>query len=107
MNHKKKILLIGFIFMVVFTPYPQQVSDINQAAPIKLTVQAATNPIMQEYYVSPSGFDSDSGNQTHPFLTIEKAQNMTRLNISQGMTGDVIVNLAGGEYYLDSPYSFL
>ncbi len=65
----------------------------------------ATDPIMQEFFVSPSGNDSNSGNQSYPFLTITRAQQAVR-NLTATMTGDIIITLAGGMYQLTAGLMF-
>jgi len=57
------------------------------------------------FYVSPNnGSDSNSGTLTQPFATIQKARDAVR-SINGSMTGDIIVYLRGGNYYLDSTIS--
>lgn len=49
------------------------------------------------FYVSPSGNDSNSGTQSAPFKTIEKARDTVR-TINSSMTGDIYVYLMDGTY---------
>lgn len=67
------------------------------AANLPMVAQAAT---YQQFYVSPSGSDSNDGTQSKPFKTLQKAQEAVR-NINTNMTGDIYVNIAEGTYYLD------
>lgn len=53
------------------------------------------------FYVSPSGNDSNSGTQSAPFKTIEKARDTVR-TINSSMTGDIYVYLMDGTYALSS-----
>ncbi len=53
------------------------------------------------YYVSTTGDDDDPGTFAEPFLTIEHARDVVQ-TINSDMTGDIIVNLRGGTYTLDS-----
>lgn len=57
------------------------------------------------YYVSPTGSDSNPGTQSQPFATVTKARDVIR-TINGNMTGDIIVYLRGGKYYLNSPITF-
>jgi parallel beta-helix repeat protein len=65
-------------------------------------VQAA---VQATYYVSPSGNDSNPGTLSQPFKTITKARNVVR-TINNSMTGDIIVNLRAGDYFIDSTVVF-
>jgi hypothetical protein len=56
------------------------------------------------FYVDPvHGNDSSSQG---PFQTLERAKNVVRNQISQGMSGDIIVYLREGTYRLSSPLVF-
>jgi len=57
------------------------------------------------YYVSPSGNDSNPGTLASPFKTIGKARNVVRTK-NGNMTGDIIVYLRAGDYYLDNTLTF-
>jgi hypothetical protein len=59
----------------------------------------------REFYVSPSGADSNPGSQARPFLTLAHARDAVR-QINGGMQGDIIVNLRGGVYPVQSPIDF-
>ncbi|MDY3928072.1 MAG: hypothetical protein SOZ34_01775 [Clostridia bacterium] len=66
---------------------------------------AARSSAYKEFFVSGSGDDSNSGDAAHPFKTIKAAQNAVR-SVNSGMTGDIIVNIAEGTYYLDEMLDF-
>ena len=57
------------------------------------------------YHVSPSGSDSNSGTESEPFATIEKARDAVR-SANHAMTGDIIVLLRGGTYRTEKPIIF-
>ena len=57
------------------------------------------------FYVDPDVSTSGDGSEFAPFMTIPEAQEAVR-NINSSMTGDIIVNLKGGRYYLDSTLEF-
>jgi hypothetical protein len=50
------------------------------------------------YYISPNGNDSNAGSKEHSFLTFPRAQQAVRESIADGMAGDVMVYLYGGDY---------
>ena len=53
-----------------------------------------------ELYVAPNGADTNPGTAQQPFRTLHRAQQAVR-GQTEAMTGDIIVNLAPGEYQLD------
>ncbi|MBW8863875.1 MAG: carbohydrate-binding protein, partial [Verrucomicrobia bacterium] len=59
----------------------------------------------REYYVSPAGDDTNPGTKSKPFKTLAHARDMVRV-VNQGMTGDIVVNLRGGEYPVTAPVEF-
>ena len=63
------------------------------------------NPVMAELYVSTQGDDEADGSKNAPFKTIERAQEEVR-KLNQDMTGDIVVNIAGGEYVLSETLCF-
>ncbi|TDE11144.1 right-handed parallel beta-helix repeat-containing protein [Jiangella asiatica] len=56
-----------------------------------------------QVYVSPDGDDAGTGSADQPFQSLERARDAVRELIAGGMTGDVVVRLGGGTYYLDEP----
>lgn len=58
-----------------------------------------------ELHVAPSGADTGPGTAEQPFRTLHRAQEAVRRAI-QGMEGDIIVNLAPGDYRLDRTLQF-
>lgn len=65
-------------------------------------VHAATQ---QTFYVSTTGSDTNAGTFAAPFLTITKARDVVRTN-NGNMSGDIIVKIRGGNYYLSTPITF-
>ena len=65
----------------------------------------AYDNIYKEFYVSKSGSDSADGSKNSPFLTLNKAK-QAAAEISENMTGDIIINIAGGEYFLPETENF-
>ena len=63
------------------------------------------NKTYKEFYVSTKGNDADSGTKEKPFATIGKAKEAASA-ISDGMTGDIIVNIEPGTYFLDKTETF-
>jgi len=56
-------------------------------------------------YLSPDGDDQAAGTRSAPFRTLHRAQEAAR-SLTAGMTGDVVVNLASGDYRLDRTLGF-
>src|SRR3954471_13727448 len=68
------------------------------------SAQAAPAPV--DFYVSPTGSDSNAGTTAAaPFKTLAKAQSAVRA-VDQASSGAVTVNLAGGDYRLTKPLGF-
>ncbi len=65
----------------------------------------AFNNIYKEFYVSTKGNDANDGSENSPFATLGKAK-QAAAEISDSMTGDIIINIAGGEYALSETESF-
>lgn len=66
-------------------------------------VQASTQAT---YYVSVTGSDSNNGTSpSSPFATVEKARDVIR-TINSSMTGDIIVYVMAGDYYLNDTITF-
>jgi len=83
------ILRIIFLLAVIAPVFPAQV---------RATVQA-------NFYVAPNGSDLNPGTQALPFATLAKARDTVRAN-NASMTGDIVVNIASGSYYVDSTIAF-
>lgn len=75
---------------------------------------SAINPILLptvmagaqvNYYVSPTGSDSNSGTISEPFQTVTKARDVVR-TINSNMTGDIHVYLRGGTYNITDTITF-
>ncbi|MCB9758008.1 MAG: right-handed parallel beta-helix repeat-containing protein [Candidatus Omnitrophica bacterium] len=64
-----------------------------------------TRPIQMTYFVSPVGDDANSGTMDAPFKTVEKARNVVR-GVNKSMTGDIVVNIRKGIYYLNGSALF-
>ncbi|WP_314584846.1 carbohydrate-binding protein [Paenibacillus terrigena] len=67
---------------------------------------AVSDNIQTKFFVSPSGSDTNDGSADHPFATLQAARDAVRLINSQ-MTGDIIVYIASGDYYVNNPISFV
>lgn len=57
---------------------------------------------MMVYYVAPNGNDDNPGTKTKPFATISRARDAARA-INQQMTGEIMVMIRQGDYYLTEP----
>ncbi|MDX9882120.1 MAG: hypothetical protein RBS73_08625 [Prolixibacteraceae bacterium] len=58
-----------------------------------------------EFYVAVDGNDNHDGSKRRPFRTIAKARDEIR-KINKNMTGDIMVYIEAGDYYLDSTICF-
>lgn len=58
-----------------------------------------------EFYISTSGRDANPGTKSKPFLTLTHARDIVRTMVPS-MTGDIVVNLRGGNYSLTEPVEF-
>lgn len=56
-----------------------------------------------DFYVSPSGSDSNDGSQGSPFQALPRAQEAVREAVSSPLTEDVTIHLADGIYTLSEP----
>ena len=73
-----------------------------------ITAQAAnenSSDAETAFYVSPDGSDSNSGTESEPFKTIEKARDEVRKH-TKDMTSDIVVYLKDGVYYQDETLAF-
>lgn len=61
--------------------------------------------VFHEFYVSENGSDDGDGSENAPFLTLTAAQKAVR-EINSGMTGDIIVNIKEGSYFLPETLNF-
>ena len=69
------------------------------------TVEAADQSVQKQFYVAVDGDDANDGTKEHPFATVERArQEVDKIN--DDMTGDIVVNIAGGDYYLEDTVTF-
>lgn len=59
----------------------------------------------KDIYVSPNGNDSADGSTGSPFKTLERAQQEVRA-VNSSMTGDIVVHIANGKYFLDKTMVF-
>lgn len=70
--------------------------------PEPVPVSAATQAV---YYVSPGGNDANPGTLASPFKTIQRARDVVR-TVNGNMTGDIVVNLRGGNYPVTGAIDF-
>ncbi|MBD3352965.1 MAG: hypothetical protein GF364_15895 [Candidatus Lokiarchaeota archaeon] len=90
-------ILCTSILLLVFAPY----GTCYIVEPI-----ASSNPVMEEFYVSPIGSDVNDGEDiNHPFGNISRAQEAVRA-LTGAMTGDIIVYLLGGTYKINETLRF-
>ncbi len=75
------------------------------AMPVSAAETVSSSNVWKEFYVSENGNDANPGTKEAPFATIAKAQQAVR-EVNAGMKGDIVVNIADGDYYLDSTLYF-
>lgn len=86
--------------MSAFYPFKTAICVIALSAAMFLPKVA-----LADFYVSPSGSDSNPGTLAAPFQTVDKARLAVR-GISGGMASDIRVYLRGGTYVLGGTLSF-
>ncbi|WP_249310954.1 right-handed parallel beta-helix repeat-containing protein [Congzhengia minquanensis] len=59
----------------------------------------------KEFYVSAGAPAGGNGTKSSPFATVEQARDAVRA-VSDGMQGDIIVNIGPGNYYLENTIDF-
>ena len=59
-----------------------------------------------EFYVSPTGNDSDPGTLTEPFQSLFKAKESVRLQLKESSDKSIVVNIKGGMYFCEAPVVF-
>lgn len=59
-----------------------------------------------DLYVSPNGSDANVGSKDKPFATVAKARDAVREKIAGGMKGDVVIEIAPGNYFHSEPIRF-
>ena len=64
-----------------------------------LTLIQSPDPSSQ-FYLSPSGADSNPGTRERPFLTLDRASDAVRAKRATGSTGEITVWIHGGVYQL-------
>ncbi len=59
-----------------------------------------------DFFVSPSGSDTNSGRREQPFATLKRAKDAVRKRIVSGLDSDVTVVIRAGTYELSEPLVF-
>jgi hypothetical protein len=100
-NAKKTTAIALAITLVIstfsFTNTKVSANEINS--------QVRSN-VMETIYVGSTGNDtSGDGSQFSPFATLQRAQQAVQ-QINQNMTGDIIVSIAQGDYYMPDTLHF-
>jgi hypothetical protein len=95
----------GIAAMNVFRTLPRRAIFLAAAFFLLPAAPALAAKTFREFYVSPAGGDANPGTKTKPFLTLTHARDAVRA-VNQTMTGDIIVNLRGGNYPVTAPLEF-
>lgn len=73
--------------------------------PVTAMAEEPDSSIQQQIYVAVDGSDDNDGSKDSPFATVERArQEVDKIN--DDMTGNIIVNIGAGEYYLEDAVYF-
>lgn len=97
--HFKKVFSILVVFLI-------SASNLGLVLGQEVETVEQTSLIQKEFYVSLNGSDTNDGlTENTPFGTIKKAQDEVRL-VNDNMSGDIIVNIMNGEYFLPETLSF-
>lgn len=93
----KKKLIVSLLATAVFT----------SMIPIEIKAKesAKQNPVMAEFYVSPTGNASAQGTKEDPLDSMESAK-MKVETMNQNMTGDIVVYFEDGEYLVKDTVAF-
>ncbi|MCU6792583.1 right-handed parallel beta-helix repeat-containing protein [Paenibacillus sp. WQ 127069] len=67
--------------------------------------ERTTTQIQSNLYVAPNGDDENPGTEEQPFASIQGAKDYIR-TINGNMTGDIVVHLKQGNYYVDDTIAF-
>lgn len=57
-------------------------------------------------YVSPTGSDLNPGTKAKPFLSVQRAQQAVRAELTKGIKADITVYLNDGKYFITEPLEF-
>lgn len=69
------------------------------------SIFAELNGVYKTIYVCTNGNDNTEGSKEKPFKTIQRAKDEVR-KISKNMTGDIVVEINDGEYYIENTINF-
>ena len=80
-------------------------SMLNLASSRIYAQETGSGSVQKEFFVAVDGSDENDGSRDFPFATVEKArQEVDKIN--DNMTGDIIVNIGAGDYYLENTIQF-
>lgn len=84
---------------------PDNAAQLGSIERRKKTMAGKISNVQAAYYVATDGDDKNSGMESEPFKTVEKARDVVR-NINKNMTGDILVFLRGGVYPVEQTIAF-
>lgn len=70
-----------------------------------LIIHNMEDNIYKDIYISPNGKDNGTGSKDNPFATFERVKQEIE-DVHDGMTGNIIVNVMPGEYFIDNSLVF-
>lgn len=79
--------------------------ELTEGKCVDLKIPETENTVYREFYVSTGGNKEGDGSKENPFDSIETAKKAVS-EISQNMTGDIIVNILPGRYVIDETIVF-
>ncbi len=71
-----------------------------------LMVCSASLSFGADFFVSPSGSDTNAGTKEKPFASLERARNEVRALIKKGLAENVTVHVSAGTYFLKKTLTF-
>jgi hypothetical protein len=74
---------------------------------LALSLSLSPRPVVAaDFYVSPSGVDTNDGQSESPFQSLRQAQLAVRDALAQGLNENITVHVGDGEYVLSEPLNF-
>jgi len=108
-THKMSVTAVSETFKYDYIRFSQ--GGENAIAPENIEAAKESEAIKDDgavyrtIWVSPSGSDNGTGDETSPFATVKRAKDELE-KITPDMTGDIIVNIMPGEYFIDETLNF-
>lgn len=95
----KKIIGLILSASMLLSAFPMAFAE-GETDTTESTQSTVQSNVYRDIYVSADGNDNGDGSKGSPFKSLERARDEVR-KINSSMTGDVVVHIANGEYFLD------